>query len=221
MKTTREKLLKWLHTKDGWRWLQENYYPESVKPTMKTTREQAKKEFSNKKGRAYIPKNESELYWSLVEFGYPHPEAIEISRKYHKFIEHLLEKSCTQHVKNTDTLAMSKAEWIDELKSVFAKAKKEQRAIFPNVVMFIEDLLDKEREEVVKRIEEVGKLDYTKEMPEWAGDTGLPDVFNAGVELGLKKVLSTLKPKNNPTKKQSADYVKRNFGEVIKRLAKE
>ena len=92
MKTTREKLLKWLHTKDGWRWLQENYYPESVKPTMKTTREQAKKEFSNKKGRAYIPKNESELYWSLVEFGYPHPEAIEISRKYHKFIEHLLEK---------------------------------------------------------------------------------------------------------------------------------
>jgi len=58
-------------------------------------------------------------------------------------------------------------------------------------------------------------------MPEWAGDTGLPDVFNAGVELGLKKVLSTLKPKNNPTKKQSADYVKRNFGEVIKRLAKE
>jgi len=33
-----------------------------------------------------------------------------------------------------------------------------------------------------------------------------------------------LKPKttkNNPTKKQSADYVKRNFGEVIKRLSKE
>ena len=180
---------------------------------IKTIREQAKKKMLHEFAIKFL----KHVGWH-IEFK---SKSGEFEKWFDESIEHLLDKSCTQHVKNMDTLDMSKAEWIDELKSVFAKAKKEQRAIFPNVVMFIEDLLDKEREEVVKRIEEVGKLDYTKEMPEWAGDTGLPDVFNAGVELGLKKVLSTLKPKNNPTKKQSADYVKRNFGEVIKRLAKE
>jgi len=32
IKRTREKLLKWLHTEDGWKWLQANYTPESAKP---------------------------------------------------------------------------------------------------------------------------------------------------------------------------------------------
>ena len=68
-----------------------------------------------------------------------------------------MKTTCIQYVKDEDTLNMSKAEWIDELKSVFAKAKKEQRAIFPNVVMFIQHLLQQERDRVIEEVEKLEK----------------------------------------------------------------
>ena len=157
-KTTREKTLKELKglllyktnlLEQGLYWqLTEDLQYLLEKPKKKTTtnqllkkkklvdREQAKKEFFKEienwaKGNAF---GNNWVEWDAIW----------------QHIEHLLDKSCTQQVKNMDTLVMSRAEWIDELKSVFAKAKKEQRAIFPNVVMFIEDLLEKERERLLR-----------------------------------------------------------------------
>jgi len=96
-----------------------------------------------------------------------------------------MKTTCIQYVKDEDTLNMSKAEWIDELKSVFAKAKKEQRAIFPNVVMFIQHLLQQERDRV---IEEVEKLE--KDLNEYTQGATQP-CYGVAIE-----DLSTLKKRN-------------------------
>jgi len=135
--------------------------------TTKTTREQAKKTVM--RSPRHFGKNAliTAKFLASCEAGesveFRHPKYICMSLKR---LQHLLEKSCKQQVKNTDTLGMSRAEWIDELKSVFAKAKKEQRAIFPNVVMFIEDLLEKEIEEVVKISDDI-EIENETTFEEW------------------------------------------------------
>ena len=76
-----------------------------------------------------------------------------------------------------------------------------------------EHLLDKEREverdkTATKILSMMSSLKYQR-------------TWSQNVWTKLRKKISTLKPKEKPTKKQSADYVKKNFGDVIKRLAKE